>query len=245
MRRGSALAEFVLFLPFLFFILLMIFHFGVSSLRKQRTIVAARFATDADVRGIGDANANDYWVHPISGNRYDRGQAFPDRQDHFLGLYKTDQIQPRFLPRVPVAEVEVRASSPPDGVQDFKAEIERRDTGTPRITDVTRTFWEQPIATIHQSIGPDIDYRWHEYARGSRVQAPYSPAGRTFERLQGPIASHYFRESASWAFPHPDMWWELTRSSPGLAEAEKAIYELTQDPRMGRTADALFRWFQH
>ena len=63
-RRASALAEFVLFLPFALFIISMIFHFGVSMLRKQRTIVAARFAAElpgllvgSDATGRGPAPA--------------------------------------------------------------------------------------------------------------------------------------------------------------------------------------------
>src|SRR5436853_7800105 len=87
-RRGSALAEFVLFLPFALFIISMIFHFGVSTLRKQRTIVAARFAADACVRGIAVNNANNYWVNPVSQNHHDRGQEFPDPQNHYLGFFE-------------------------------------------------------------------------------------------------------------------------------------------------------------
>lgn len=243
-RRGSALAEFVLFLPFVFFIIAMIHHFGVGMLRKQRTIVAARFAADTVVRGIGGPNENDYWTHPISNNQYARGQEFPDPHDHFLGLFRAEEIQWRFLPRLTPASVDLGGSWPDDGLQRLKQEIDQRDMGLPRATEITRTFWEV-LAATDQVLGVDFDYRWHRYAYGARVQADYRPNGPYYERLGGPIATHFYREYGSWHDPRPDMWWELTRSAPGLADAEDAFYELVSDPAMGLTGDAIFRWFQH
>jgi hypothetical protein len=244
LRRGSALAEFVLFLPFVFFILAMIFHFGVSNLRKQRTIVAARFAADVAARGIGDGTG-EYWTNPISHNRYQRGQAYPDPQDHYKGLFDPLHVQPLFLPRVAVADVQVDHTWPDDGLTRLKQEMDDHDATTPPVTQVTQTFWEQPLAATNQTLGGDIDFRWHVYSNGGRITAAYRPNGPTFERLQGPLTSHYYRESASWAFPHPDLWWDLTRSRNGLSDMEQVFYELTLNPQMGRTADAFFRWFQH
>lgn len=243
MRRASALAEFVLFLPFLFFIIAMIFHFGVSTLRKQRTLVAARFAADAAVRGIADGDPHDYWENPVSHNQYARGQAYPDPQDHFLGLFEPKQIQPRFLPRVAVESVQLTATWPQDGLDRLKREVDARDHGQPRATEVTRMFWEQ-LAATNQTINGDVEFRWHQYALGARVAAAYRPNGPYYERLQGPITTHYYRESGSFALPHPEMWWEVTHSPP-VAELQQFFYDLSQDAVMGRTGDAMFRWFRH
>jgi len=245
LRRGSALAEFVLFLPFVLFIILVIFHFGVSTLRKQRTLVAARFGADAVAREIGFSLESEFWTHPISGNQYPRRQAYPDPHDHYLGLFKTDYVQLRFLSRLHKEDVTIEATTPDDGVQRLKGEIESRDAADPPVTQVTRTFWEQPFAATEQIRGDDLDFAWHVYAHGARVGAAYRPQARYLERVQGPIRSHFYRESASWAFPYPDMWWELGHSDSGFAELQDALYGLSRNPVMGRTGEAFLRWFEH
>src|SRR5262245_33639873 len=213
-RRASALAEFVLFLPFLLFILLMTFHFVVSKLRKQRTIVAARFSNDAVLRGIGEGGADSLRTDSILAPRrvWTLVDLFPDPQNHLKGLYDEPEIQRRFLTRVPVEGVLLERTFPDDGLDRLKREVDQRDVGIPlQITRVTGKFWDRQF---EGTTGV------HAYARGTRVQANYAPRGQTFEKLQGPITSHVFREAGPWSFHYPDMWHVVVRSESELANLE-------------------------
>jgi hypothetical protein len=205
-RRGSVLAEFVLFLPFVFFIMAMIHHYGVSTLRIQRTIVASRYATDYP----GDSSVAIQW---------------------------------RFLPKVPVDGVTRWQSPWEDGLDRLRDEVELRDATLPGVMATTRTFWERE-AQASAGLGDDGVIREHRYGRGARVRATYRPDGPYYERLQGPVMVRYARETLPWAYPNPDMWWELTRSAPGLSELRDELYEMSRNPLMDDTARHMYMWMR-
>jgi len=259
-RRGNALAEFVLILPVLLFVMVTIFVMGRGLARKQRTIVASRYATQASLLGVGRV------VEDL-----DAGQQFPGAHP-YLGLLHPEAFGERYFSYLPADWSRLEQRFGGDDSDALREAIDRLDVDDDvRATEVVSSFW------TNDGPGYDILYRergdgfsGHWSPHGMRVWVAFRPAGLE-QTLGGPFAGKYMQDygggrprfvwdapwevrrwgyvpGQTWEFDRPNVWrqlfWtptlRLNELKEDLVEFDRIVHEFTYDPY---DAASFERWF--
>jgi len=255
-RRGNALIEFVLCLPFLFFILGLIFTIGTGLLRKQRTIEAARYAGHATLRGIGDPDEF-HWM--------DDGPQYPDPPEEFPAFSWRGQVHPikvweEYFAYLPQEWVAVQPAHGSHNLDDLRAGLDRMDTDDAvHVTEVVQSFWEDDDTgeavrrqdwqgNWHDVEPSEFDGTWHPM--GVRVWTQYKP--RLMPWLSGPFSGRYVQDNGhghAWAWRHPDMWdqlfWTRNLRFFELQEDLEMLDEVIHQFSAATDRTAFERWRRH
>ena len=228
-RRGNALMEFVLCIPFILFILAMLFHFGVGMVRKQRTIHAAGYGALVRLKGIGDNHERGgerQYIHLETGEIRGVGEQGPQYPEPYpwKGKLHPEEIQKIFYVRVPVSGVQPSDAGHGHDMDRLEELLEDEDdadnveitqTTWPIWHEYTRYFpWEelQPDGTYERRDAYVTSY-WHRHAgHGVHMRAQYSPPSHWLAGLRRPLHYGVSRENATWNYGQFNMWYILRQA---------------------------------
>ncbi len=261
-QRGNALAEFVLVLPILLFVMVTTFVIGRGLARKQRTIAASRYATHATLLGVGDTVENPQ-----------DGQQYPDPHP-WRGLLHPYAFHDRYFSYLPLDWSGLERRFGGDGSDALRGRVNELDVDDEILaTEVISSFWETHgpgLDILYRERGDGFNGHWGPH--GMRVWVKYEPRGLE-ETLGGPFADRFLQDDGSgrtvrrwdarwerfgfprvaaqtWEWRHPDVWRQLfwtptlqfDKLKDDLIEFDRIVHRFTYDPYDPASFE---RWFYY